>query len=88
MSSSTWRRWSTVQSTNGFSKRWPHSWSSHIRPPRSRGWTQPPQYAAYSSMYSTVRASVALPERSSRGMIMSASTLADFHSSSLKNFGT
>ena len=73
MSSSTAVRSASLQATNRLSNRSSHSRSSHARPPRiatcRAGWS-----IIMKSMNSGTPASVALPDRSSRGMMRSTSS--------------
>ena len=87
MSSSTAVRSASAQSRNVLSKRFWHSTSSHASPPRiatcRAGWS-----IIMKSMNSGTPASVALPDRSSFGMMMSASMRTSLNSVAVKNFGT
>ena len=77
----------SAQLRNVLSKRFWHSTSSHASPPRiatcRAGWS-----IIMKSMNSGTPASVALPDRSSFGMMMSASTRTSLNSVAVKNFGT
>ena len=95
MSSSTALRSASLASTNRRpSKRRAHSRSSQARPPRiwtlfrSRCDGSASGSSMTKSMNSGTWASVALPERSSRGITMSTSTRTVAHSCGVKNFGT
>jgi hypothetical protein len=89
MSSSTARRWASVARTKSFAKRRRVSLSSHASPPRmpTRELSLVSFSASMKSTNSGALASVALPERSSFGMIMSASRRTVRHSCAVKNFG-
>ena len=95
MSSSTALRSASVASTKRRpSKRRAHSRSSQASPPRiwtllrSRWDGSASGSSITKSMNSGTRASVALPERASRGITMSASSRTVAHSWAEKNFGT
>jgi hypothetical protein len=60
--------------------------SSHRKPPRIGTWASG-RSVIMKSMNSGTPASVALPDRSSFGMMMLASTATVAHSCALKNFG-
>src|SRR5258706_4198306 len=93
MASSTALRSASVASRKLLPERSTHSRSSQARPPRIRVWFFSRWGASASgsfmmkSMNSGTRASVALPDRASRGSTMSASSRTVAHSWALKNFG-
>ena len=86
MASSTSVRCAAVHARKSFSNRLTHSRSSQASPPRiavcRAGWS-----TIMKSMNCGTPASVALPERSSFGMMRSTSTLTVAYSWAVKNFG-
>src|SRR2546422_591419 len=87
MSSSTPVRSAAAQATKVLPYRSSHSWSSQASPPRT-GVCRSGSSPSMKSMNSGTAASVALPERSSLGMIRSTSTRTVSHSWAVNCFGS